>query len=55
MTFFNLFYDHKRDPRILDDLVPWERDIMIQMMIQKIEEENLKLQQAKQNRKIKKL
>lgn len=51
MTFFSMFYDHNKDPRVLDDLVPWERDLVMQLMIQRIEEENLRLQQEALNRK----
>ena len=35
-------YHHKIDPRIFDDLFPWEKDIEINMIIQEVEEENLK-------------
>jgi hypothetical protein len=29
------------DVRIFDEMIPWERDLMLNMMIREIEEENL--------------
>lgn len=43
-TNFNLLYHHKLDIRIFDSMVPWEKDVYLAMMVQAVEEENLKLQ-----------
>lgn len=43
----NLLYHHHIDPRIFDDMMPWERDIELNFIIKEVEEENL-AQQTKQ-------
>jgi hypothetical protein len=42
-TNFNLLYHHKLDIRLFDSMVPWERDVFLTMMVQTVEEENLRL------------
>ena len=42
-TNFNLLYHHKLDIRLFDEMVPWERDIYLTMMVNAVEEENLRL------------
>ena len=43
---------HKYSLAELENMMPWERDIYIGMLIQYIEEENLKLKQKLNERKI---
>lgn len=43
---------HKYSLTELENMMPWERDIYIGMLIQYIEEENLKLKQKLNERKI---
>lgn len=43
---FSLLYHHKMDIRIFEDMVPWERDIYVGMLIGEVEEENMKMQLA---------
>ncbi len=45
---FSLMYHHQKDPRMFDDMIPFERDLYIGMFVQKIEEENekMKLEQS---------
>jgi hypothetical protein len=51
MTNHNLLYHHKIDPRIFDEMIPWERDLEISLLIKDIEEENNQREmQASQNR-----
>lgn len=50
-TNFNLLYHHKLDTRIFDQMVPWERDIYLAMMVKAIEEENLKLKLQESSRR----
>jgi hypothetical protein len=43
---------HKYSLAELENMMPWERDIYIGMLIQYIEEENLKLKQKLNERRI---
>jgi hypothetical protein len=45
---FSLLHHHKMDFTIFDDMMPWERDAYIAMLVAKIEEENerIKLENA---------
>jgi hypothetical protein len=43
---------HKYSLTELENMMPWERDIYVGMLIQYIEEENLKLKQKLNERKI---
>lgn len=44
---FNLLYYHKIEPAVFEEMIPWERDIYINMLIKVVEEENEK---AKMNK-----
>lgn len=44
---------HKYSLTELENMIPWERDIYITMLIQYIEEETLKLKQKQNERKFK--
>ena len=46
-----LMYHHKIDPRIFDDVIPWEKEMYLHLMAREIEEENLrtKLMEANKN------
>jgi hypothetical protein len=44
---------HKYSLTELENMIPWERDIYVAMLIQYIEEENLKLKQRQNERKLK--
>lgn len=37
---FSLLYDHKIDFHVFDDLMPWERSIYLNMLSDKMKEEN---------------
>jgi hypothetical protein len=43
---------HKYSLTELENMIPWERDIYVTMLIQYIEEENLKLKQKQNERKL---
>ena len=43
---------HKYSLTELENMMPWERDIYIGMLVQYIEEENLKLKQKLNERRI---
>lgn len=53
-TNFALMQHHKYSLTELENMLPWERDIYIAMLIQYLEEENEKLKQKKNERKIRK-
>jgi hypothetical protein len=44
-------YHHNKDIRMWDDMIPWERDVYLGMMVREIEEENLKLALEAANRR----
>lgn len=48
---FTLLYNHKIDFRIFDDMIPWEKDIYLNLLTTKIKEENeeAKVRQAEMN------
>lgn len=46
-TNFSLMQHHGYSLTELDNMLPWERDIYVSMLIQWIEEENEKLKQKK--------
>jgi hypothetical protein len=43
---------HKYSLTELENMIPWERDIYVSMLIQYIEDENQKLKQKQNERKI---
>jgi hypothetical protein len=44
-TNFSLMQHHKYSLSELESMIPWERDIYITLLIQYLEEENLKLKE----------
>ena len=50
-TNFALMQHHKYSLADLSDMMPWERNIYVTMLLQYIEEENEKLKQQSQARK----
>lgn len=44
-TNFSLMQHHKYSLSELENMIPWERDIYVNMLIQYIEEENEKIKQ----------
>lgn len=44
---------HKYSLTELENMIPWERDVYVAMLIQYIEEENLKIKQKQNERKFK--
>jgi hypothetical protein len=49
-TNFALMQHHKYSLTELDNMIPWERDIYVSMLIQYIEQENEKIKQRQQSR-----
>jgi len=53
---FSLLYHQKIDFTMFNDMMPWERDAYVQMLIQQVEAENelrkLEMQEAKVKRKL---
>ena len=45
MTNFSLMHHHKYSLTELDNLLPWEKDIYIALLVQELERERLRLQQ----------
>ena len=45
-------HEHKYSLSELENMIPWERDVYVSMLIQYIEEENQKLKQLQNERKI---
>jgi hypothetical protein len=43
---------HKYSLTELENMIPWERDVYVSMLIQYVEEENNKLKQKQNERKI---
>jgi len=43
MTNFNLMHHHKYSLTELDNMIPFEREIYIQLLVQHIKEENQRL------------
>jgi hypothetical protein len=50
-TNFALIQHHKYSLTELDNMIPWERDIYVTMLIQYIEEENQKLKERNSQRR----
>jgi hypothetical protein len=50
-TNFSLMQHHKYSLSELENMIPWERDIYITMLIQYIEEENRKIKEQQSNRR----
>jgi hypothetical protein len=50
-----MLYHHKIDPRIFDEMLPFEKDIYVGMLVAKVEEENekLKLEQSAKRARVK--
>ena len=48
---FSLLYHQKIDFRMFDDMMPWEKDTYLGMLINKVEEENEKAKLKAQERK----
>jgi len=49
-TNFSLMQHHKYSLTELENMLPWERDIYVTMLIQYIEQENEKIKQRQQSR-----
>lgn len=49
-TNFALMQHHKYSLTELDNMIPWERDIYVSMLIQYIEQENEKIKQRQTSR-----
>ena len=49
-TNFSLMQHHKYSLTELENMIPWERDIYVAMLIQYLEEENQKLKQRQKNK-----
>ena len=49
-TNFNLMQHHKYSLTELENMMPWERDIYVDMLITYIKEENEKRKQEAQNK-----
>ena len=39
---FSLLYHHKIDFNLFEDMIPWEKDVYITMLVNKVKEENEK-------------
>jgi hypothetical protein len=50
-TNFALMQHHKYSLTELENMLPWERDVYVNMLIQHLEEENEKLKQMQRNKK----
>jgi hypothetical protein len=50
-TNFALIQHHKYSLTELENMLPWERDVYVNMLIQHLEEENEKLKQMQRNKK----
>jgi len=51
-TNFSLMQHHKYSLTELENMIPWERDVYVGMLIQYIEEENQKIKQKINESKI---
>jgi hypothetical protein len=49
-TNFSLMQHHKYSLTELENMIPWERDIYVAMLIQYLEEENQKLKERQKNK-----
>ena len=50
MTNFNLMQHHNYSLTELDNMIPYEREIYVQLLIQHIKEENEKIREQNRNR-----
>lgn len=50
-TNFSLMQHHKYSLTELEEMIPWEREVYVSMLIQFIEEENERIKQQNANRK----
>ncbi len=50
---FSLLYHQKIDFRIFDELLPWEREVYLTMLVKQVEEDNEKEKLLAQERKSK--
>jgi hypothetical protein len=46
-------YHHKMDPDFFDNVMPWERELYLTMLMQKVEEENERIKQLEAERRVK--
>ena len=49
-TNFGLMQHHKYSLTELEDMMPWEREIYVDMLVQHIKEENEKIKERQRNR-----
>lgn len=47
---FNLMYIQKQNLHDIEEMVPWERDLYVEQLRQHIEEENMRITQARVER-----
>lgn len=50
-TNFALMQHHKYSLTELENMMPWERDVYVNMLIQHLEQENEKIKQMQRNKK----
>ena len=50
-TNFALIQHHKYSLTELENMLPWERDVYVNMLLQHLEEENEKIKQMQRNKK----
>jgi hypothetical protein len=50
-TNFALMQHHKYSLTELENMLPWERDVYVNMLLQHLEEENEKIKQMQRNKK----
>ena len=50
-TNFALMQHHKYSLTELENMLPWERDVYVNMLLQHLEEENEKIKQMHRNKK----
>jgi hypothetical protein len=50
-TNFALIQHHKYSLTELENMIPWERDVYVNMLLQHLEEENEKIKQMQRNKK----
>lgn len=47
-----MWYHQKVDPTTFDEMIPWEKNVFVQMLVAQVEEENEKIRLREQERKI---
>ena len=50
-TNFSLMQHHKYSLTELENMIPWERDVYVALLIQYVEEENRKIKELQSKRK----